>query len=103
MIKLGGIFDLEAKEAYLSNLKEKIADPSLWDNNKKTTSLMKEISLCEKDINLRKKLSEKANDIKIIFEFFNDDQIDEKEFQDETRQLAKQLAHLGNMLESLSK
>ena len=56
MIKLGGIFDLEAKEAYLSNLKEKIADPSLWDNNKKTTSLMKEISLCEKDINLRKKL-----------------------------------------------
>tara|TARA_Y100000389_G_scaffold78604_1_gene75369 strand:- start:6191 stop:7246 length:1056 start_codon:yes stop_codon:yes gene_type:complete len=89
LIKLGGIFDLEAKEAYLSNLKEKIADPSLWDNNKKTTSLMKEISLCEKDINLRKKLSEKANDIKIIFEFFNDGQIDEKEFQDETQQLAK--------------
>jgi peptide chain release factor 2 len=63
LIKSGGIFDLEAKDAHLSNLKDQISDPSLWDNNQKTTSLMKEISMCEKDINLRKSLSEKASDI----------------------------------------
>ena len=83
MIKLGGIFDLEAKDAHLNNLKDQISDPSLWDNNKKTTSIMKEISMCEKDIVLRKSLSEKASDIKVIFEFFNDGQIEEKEFSEE--------------------
>ena len=89
MIKLGGIFDLEAKDAHLNNLKDQISDPSLWDNNKKTTSIMKEISMCEKDIILRKRLSEKASDIKVIFEFFNDGQIEEKEFSEEIELLAK--------------
>ena len=89
MIKLGGIFDLEAKDAHLNNLKDQISDPSLWDNNKKTTSIMKEISMCEKDIILRKSLSEKASDIKVIFEFFNDGQIEEKEFSEEIELLAK--------------
>ena len=89
MIKLGGIFDLEAKDAHLNNLKDQISDPSLWDNNKKTTSIMKEISMCEKDIVLRKSLSEKASDIKVIFEFFNDGQIEEKEFSEEIELLAK--------------
>ena len=89
MIKLGGIFDLEAKDAHLNNLKDQISDPSLWDNNKKTTSIMKEISMCEKDIVLRKSLSEKASDIKVIFEFFNDGQIEEKEFAEEIELFAK--------------
>ena len=89
MIKLGGIFDLEAKDAHLNNLKDQISDPSLWDNNKKTTSIMKEISMCEKDINLRKSLSEKASDIKVMFEFLNDGQIEEKEFSEEIEHLAK--------------
>ena len=89
MIKLGGIFDLEAKDAHLNNLKDQISDPSLWDNNKKTTSIMKEISMCEKDIVLRKSLSEKASDIEVIFEFFNDGQIEEKEFSEEIELLAK--------------
>jgi peptide chain release factor 2 len=89
LIKLGGIFDLEAKDAHLNNLKEQISDPSLWDNNKKTTSIMKEISMCEKDINLRKSLSEKASDIKVMFEFLNDGQIEEKEFSEEIEHLAK--------------
>jgi peptide chain release factor 2 len=89
LIKLGGIFDLEAKDAHLNNLKDQISDPSLWDNNKKTTSIMKEISMCEKDINLRKSLSEKASDIKVMFEFLNDGQIEEKEFSEEIEHLAK--------------
>ena len=88
MIKSGGIFDLEAKDTHLSNLKDQISDPSLWDNNQKTTSLMKEISMCEKDINLRKSLSEKARDIKVMFEFLNDQHIDEKEFSEELEYFA---------------
>ena len=45
--------------------------------------------MCEKDINLRKSLSEKASDIKVMFEFLNDGQIEEKEFSEEIEHLAK--------------
>ena len=50
---------------------------------------MKEISMCEKDIDLRKNLSEKASDIKVMFEFLNDGQIDEKEFSKELEYFSK--------------
>ena len=40
---------------------------------------MKRISFLEKDIHLRKSLIQKAEDVEILFEFFNKKQIEENE------------------------
>ncbi len=71
------------------DLKEKTSDPSIWKDNKKTASLMKEISIIEKDIELRKILSQKADDIEVLYDFLNNNQVTESEFEIELENFSK--------------
>ena len=50
---------------------------------------MKEISISEKDIELRKKLIQKSSDIEVLYDFLNDSQISESEFEIELKNLSK--------------
>ncbi|MEL1227553.1 MAG: peptide chain release factor 2 [Candidatus Neomarinimicrobiota bacterium] len=83
MIKLGGIFDLESKTSDLQKLKEQISDPTMWENNSESTTVMKKISFLEKDIALRKNLVQKAEDVEVLFEFLNENQVEEEEVKKE--------------------
>ncbi|MDA9717004.1 peptide chain release factor 2 [Candidatus Marinimicrobia bacterium] len=83
MIKLGGIFDLESKISDLQKLKEQISDPAMWENNSESTTVMKKISFLEKDISLRKNLVQKAEDVEVLFEFLNENQVEEEEVKKE--------------------
>ena len=51
----------------------------MWENNSESTSLMKKISFLEKDIALRKSLVQKAEDVEVLFEFLNENQVEEEE------------------------
>ena len=42
---------------------------------------MKEISISEKDIELRKKLIQESSDIEVLYDFLNDNEISESEFE----------------------
>ena len=55
----------------------------MWENNSESTSVMKKISFLEKEINLRKNLIQKAEDIEVLLEFLNENQIEEKEVENE--------------------
>ena len=81
--KLGGIFDLESKTSDLKVLKEQISDPTMWENNSKSTSIMRQISFLEKDISLRQNLVQKAEDVEVLFEFLNENQVEEDEVEKE--------------------
>ncbi|MDC3013498.1 peptide chain release factor 2 [Candidatus Marinimicrobia bacterium] len=85
MIKLGGIFDLESKTSDLQKLKEQISDPTMWENNSESTTVMKKISFLEKDITLRKNLVQKAEDVEVLFEFLNENQVEEEEVKKELK------------------
>ena len=50
---------------------------------------MKEISIVEKDIELRKILSQKADDIEVLYDFLNNNQVTESEFQIELENFSK--------------
>ena len=50
---------------------------------------MKEISIVEKDIQLRKILSQKADDIEVLYDFLNNNQVTESEFQIELENFSK--------------
>ena len=80
-----GIFDLESKTSELKKLKEQISDPSMWENNSESTTIMKKISFLEKDISLRKNLVQKAEDVEVLFEFLNENQVEEEEVKKELK------------------
>ena len=57
----------------------------MWENNSKSTTVMKKISFLEKDIILRKNLIQKAEDVEVLFEFLNENQVEEEEVKKELK------------------
>ena len=57
----------------------------MWENNSKSTTVMKKISFLEKDITLRKNLIQKAEDVELLFEFLNENQVEEEEVKKELK------------------
>ncbi len=57
----------------------------MWENNSESTSVMKKISFLEKDITLRKNLVQKAEDVEVLFEFLNENQVEEEEVKKELK------------------
>ena len=55
----------------------------MWENNSESTTVMKKISFLEKDISLRKNLVQKAEDVEVLFEFLNENQVEEEEVKKE--------------------
>ena len=55
----------------------------MWENNSESTTVMKKISFLEKDIALRKSLVQKAEDVEVLFEFLNENQVEEEEVKRE--------------------
>ena len=63
----------------------------MWENSSESTTIMKKISFLEKDITLRKNLVQKAEDVEVLFEFLNEDQVEEEEVK-------KELNNFSNLL-----
>ena len=57
----------------------------MWENNSESTIVMKKISFLEKDIALRKNLVQKAEDVEVLFEFLNENQVEEEEVKKELK------------------
>jgi peptide chain release factor 2 len=55
----------------------------MGENNSESTTVMKKISFLEKDIALRKNLVQKAEDVEVLFEFLNENQVEEEEVKKE--------------------
>ena len=55
----------------------------MWENKSESTTVMKKISFLEKDIALRKNLVQKAEDVEVLFEFLNENQVEEEEVKKE--------------------
>ena len=55
----------------------------MWEDNSESTTVMKKISFLEKDIALRKSLVQKAEDVEVLFEFLNENQVEEEEVKKE--------------------
>ena len=57
----------------------------MWENNSESTTIMKKISILEKDITLRKNLVQKAEDVEVLLEFLNENQVEEEEVKKELK------------------
>ena len=57
----------------------------MWENNSESTTIKKKISFLEKDVTLRKNLVQKAEDVEVLFEFLNENQVEEEEVKKELK------------------
>ncbi len=71
----GGIFDIALLNKQLINLKEKSTDPDFWNDNKKASAILRNISRIEKEINLWSDIEQKYNDVEVLFEFYEEGDI----------------------------
>jgi peptide chain release factor 2 len=83
---LGGIFDINVLNKKLNNLKEKTTNQIFWNDNKKASAVLKNISRIEKEIKLWNDIEEKQSDVEVLFEFHNEGEISKDDISTEVLQ-----------------
>ena len=79
MIRLGGIFDVDSLLNSIVDLKKQSVNPKFWENRNKASGILKKISTVEKEVQLWEKIKNKKNDIEVLFEFFDQGEINIEE------------------------
>ena len=59
----------------LNDLKEKSTHPDFWNDNKKASAILRNVSRIEKEINIWSDIEQKHNDVDVLFEFYEEDEI----------------------------
>ena len=81
--RLGGIFDLGSKKKTLQSLKNKTLENNFWNDSQQASSCLKKISIIEKEIQLWKNLKQSHDDVEVLFEFFEENEIEISEINTE--------------------
>ncbi|MBI88953.1 MAG: peptide chain release factor 2 [Candidatus Marinimicrobia bacterium] len=89
-----GIFDLEGQLEKLKKLRKISLNPNFWNNSNNASTTLKKISIMEKEIQLWDDLSSRYEDMKILFEFAYDGDIELIEIQ-------KELAAYKNIIDEI--
>ncbi|MFL2983391.1 MAG: peptide chain release factor 2 [Candidatus Neomarinimicrobiota bacterium] len=83
MLVLGGIFDLDGQSKTLEKLKKESLNQDFWNNSTYASNILKKISIIEKEIQLWENLSNRHDDMEILFEFAEAGEADLDEIQNE--------------------
>jgi len=75
----GGIFDFESKESILAKLRKESLATDFWDNSNKASSILKKISLIEKELELWQDLERRHGDLEVLFEFAESEEASESD------------------------
>jgi len=70
----GGIFDFDSKESILAKLQMESLAADFWDNSDKASSILKKISLIEKELELWQDFERRHGDLEVLFEFAESDE-----------------------------
>lgn len=70
----GGIFDFESKKSNLAKLRNKSTATDFWNDSNKATSVLKKVSLIEKELELWQDLERRHGDLEVLFEFAKSDE-----------------------------
>jgi peptide chain release factor 2 len=75
----GGIFDFESKESVLAKLRKESIASDFWNDNNKASSILKKISLIEKELELWQDFERRHGDLEVLFEFAESDEASESD------------------------
>ncbi len=69
----GGIFDFGLKESNLDKLRKESTVSNFWDDSQKASTILKKISLIEKELETWQSLERQHSDLEVLFEFAESD------------------------------
>ena len=75
----GGIFDFESKESILAKLRKESLATDFWDDSNKASSILKKISLIEKELELWQDFERRHGDLEVLFEFAESEEASESD------------------------
>ena len=78
-MNFGGIFDFESKESVLAKLRKESIASDFWNDNNKASSILKKISLIEKELELWQDFERRHGDLEVLFEFAESDEASESD------------------------
>ena len=76
----GGVFDLPELEASLASLKEKTLQEEFWNNKNSAQSVLKKISVIEKELDTWRSADERNENLEVLFELAVEDKSSEDKF-----------------------
>jgi len=90
----GGIFDFESKESILAKLRKESTATDFWNDSNKASSVLKKISLIEKEIELWQILERRHGDLEVLFEFAKSDEESESDIVEELSEYESEIGEV---------
>ena len=79
----GGIFDLQSKKNMIEQMRLKSNKSDFWKDKNSASSLLKDISILEKEVKLWETLDLAKNDVEVLLEFAESGDVELKEVSSE--------------------
>ena len=79
----GGIFDLQSKKNMIEQMRLKSNKSDFWKDKNSASSLLKDISILEKEVILWETLDLAKNDVEVLLEFAESGDVELKEVSSE--------------------
>ncbi len=79
----GGIFDFNSKESILVKLRKESTATDFWNDSNIASSVLKKISIIEKEFELWQNLERRHGDLEVLFEFAKSDEESESDIVEE--------------------
>ena len=99
-MRSGGIFDLDRKQIELEEEEQKTHDPAFWEDAKAAEEQLKKVSFLKEWISGFTVIESELEDLQLLFDFFKEGEVDEKEVDEAYVKVESRIAALEfkNML-----
>lgn len=90
----GGIFDFNSKESILVKLRKESTATDFWNDSNKASSVLKKISIIEKEFELWQNLERRHGDLEVLFEFAKSDEESESDIVEELSEYESEIGDI---------
>ena len=90
----GGIFDFDSKESILVKLRKESTVTDFWNDSNRASSVLKKISIIEKEFELWQNLERRHGDLEVLFEFAESDEASESDIIEELSEYESEIGDI---------
>ena len=90
----GGIFDFDSRESILVKLRKESTLTDFWNDSNRASSVLKKISIIEKEFELWQNLERRHGDLEVLFEFAESDEASESDIIEELSEYESEIGDI---------
>ena len=90
----GGIFDFDSKKSILVKLQKESTVTDFWNDSNRASSVLKKISIIEKEFEIWQNLERRHGDLEVLFEFAESDEASESDIIEELSEYESEIGDI---------